>query len=71
MAIYLMNKKIAVIIVNYFSSSDLINTLDSLKKNHCYSQLEIQVVDNSCDKAEHVLLQQLAQQKEFILHIAD
>lgn len=66
-----MNKKISVIIVNYFSSTDLVRTLDSLKKNHCYSQLEIQVVDNSCDKAEHMLLQQLAQQKDFILHIAD
>lgn len=70
-AIYQMNKRITVIIVNYFSSTDLIKTLDSLRDNNCYSQLDILVIDNSCDVSEHLILQQLSQTKGFTLSIAD
>ncbi|MCU7835191.1 MAG: glycosyltransferase family 2 protein [gamma proteobacterium symbiont of Taylorina sp.] len=65
------NKLITVIIVNYFSSNDLIKTLESLKDNDCYPLVDIQVVDNSCNESEHFVLQQLSQEKDFILHIAD
>ncbi|MCK5663965.1 MAG: glycosyltransferase family 2 protein, partial [Thiotrichaceae bacterium] len=54
-----------------FSSSDLLKTLDSLQSNDCYTQLEVHVIDNSCDASESLLLQHLAQKKGFILHLAE
>lgn len=65
------NKLITVIIVNYFSSTDLVKTLDSLKTNICYPQLDIQVIDNSCNESEQLILQQLSHKKKFSLHIAE
>lgn len=66
-----MNKIITVIIVNYFSSSDLVKTLDSLKENRCYAQLDIQVIDNSCDASETRNLEQLVQQKNVVVHLSE
>jgi len=66
-----MNKLITVIIVNYFSSNDLVNTLDSLRNNQCYDQLETHVIDNSCNEDESLALKQLAEEKSFILRLAD
>ena len=67
----LMSKVITVIIVNYFSSVDLVKTLDSLKDNDCYAQLEIVVIDNSCDESESLILQQLSKEKGFLLHLSE
>lgn len=71
MAIYPKGKLITVIIVNYFSCSDIIKTLESLKKNRCYSQINIHIVDNSCDASESIALKALSQKHKFTLFSSD
>jgi len=62
---------ISIIIVNYFSSSDLSLTLNSIRSNTCYPFLDVHVVDNSNNFDEKIKLKKLQTFEHFNLHVAE
>lgn len=61
---------IDIIIVNYFSSKCLEQSLASIKTNDCFANSIIHVIDNSNDSTELGLLKNLQEKHSFNLHSA-